>query len=74
MTDVRNARFYVIDENAGAPGEDALPQEFEAAFAEAKRRSDAGARIHVLYTDEATETEITRFVTHGIPTSLASGG
>ena len=71
--DIRNARFYVVDEELGAPGDSAQPLEFNDAFCKAVALADSGARIKVLYTEEASQTEITRFVSKGIATALVSG-
>lgn len=71
--DIRDARFYVINESDGTLAEDSRPLGFDEAFDRAVALSDAGQSIKVLYTDEASQTEITRFVSHGIPTELAGG-
>lgn len=72
--DIRDARFYVIDEDEGAEGGKVEPLEFDEAFERARILAENGASIRVLYSDEASQTEITRFVSHGIPASPASGG
>ena len=72
--DIRDARFYVVDEGIAAIGHDAEPLEFDEAIERALSLKEAGAQIHVLYTQEATQIEITRFVSQGIPASLVSGG
>ena len=74
MADVRYKRFYVIDENDGSLAGDSRPLGFDEAFERATSLSNAGRSIKVLYTEEASQTEITRFVSHGLPTELASGG
>jgi hypothetical protein len=73
-TDIRDARFYVVNENDGAEGGDVEPLEFEEAFEKARLLAESGGSVRVLYTDEASQTEITRFVSHGIPTSAVPGG
>jgi len=73
-TDIRDARFYVIDENDGSLAGDSRPLGFDEAFERATSLADGGRSIKVLYTEEASQTQITRFVSHGIPTELASGG
>ena len=72
--DIRDARFYVINESDGTLAEDSRPLGFDEALERAVALADAGQLIKVLYTDEASQTEITRFVSHGIRTELASGG
>jgi len=52
---------------------DAEPLRFEDAFQRATALVDKGAQVRVLYSEEASQIEITRFVSNGIPTSLASG-
>lgn len=74
VTDIRDARFYVVNEGEDASRADAEPLEFDEAFEKACRLAESGASVRVLYTDEASQTEITRFVSHGIPTSAVSGG
>ncbi|CAN7154421.1 hypothetical protein [Rhizobium sp. LjRoot254] len=69
--DIRDARFYLVDESASAPNTE--PLEFEEAFAKAHALADAGSTVRVLYTEEASQSEITRLVSHGIPTALVSG-
>jgi hypothetical protein len=69
--DIRDARFYLVNEST--PAADAEPLEFEDAFAKAQALADAGSTVRVLYTEEASQIEITRFVSHGIPTELVSG-
>lgn len=73
-TDIRDARFYVIDESDTTLAEDSRPLGFEEAFDRATALADAGESIKVLYTDEASQTEIKRFVSHGIRTELAGAG
>lgn len=73
-TDIRDARFYVIDESAGQPAGNVSPLGFDEAFEAAQRLAAGGAHVRVLYTEEASQTEITRFVSHGIPTELVTGG
>lgn len=73
-TDIRNARFYVIDESAGMLAENSRPLGFDEAFDRATSLADAGESIKVLYTDEASQTEITRFVSRGIRTELVGAG
>lgn len=72
MTDIRDARFYVVDEEAGDL-KDVDPLEFDAAFDKAHALTENGHRIKVLYTEEASQIEITRFVSHGIPAELVGG-
>ena len=73
-SDIRDARFYVVNEDEGAEGGNVDPLEFDEAFEKARLLSESGESIRVLYTDEASQTEITRFVSHGIPTAAVPGG
>lgn len=70
--DIRDARFYLVNESA--PAADAEPLEFKDALEKARALAKAGSAVRVLYTEEASQIEITRFVSHGIPTELVSGG
>ena len=73
MADIRNARFYVVEEGLPGSSADAVPLEYEAAVAEARRKLGGGQSVRVLYTEEASQMEITGFVAQGIPTELVSG-
>ena len=73
MTDIRDARFYVVDEDNASNENVAEPLEFDPAFDKALALSENGRRVKVLYTEEATQIEITRFVSQGIPAELATG-
>lgn len=72
MTDIRDARFYVVDQDAQDDGA-VVPLELDAAFDKALALTENGKRIKVLYTAEATQIEITRFLSHGVSAELASG-
>jgi hypothetical protein len=73
MTDIRDARFYVIDEDNGGMAHDAEPLEFDPAYQKATALLENGARVKVLYTEEASQIQITRFVERGIAAELVSG-
>ncbi|RYE38794.1 MAG: hypothetical protein EOP21_11625 [Hyphomicrobiales bacterium] len=73
-TDVREKRFYVIDENDGSLAGDSRPLGFDEAFGRATSLTDAGRPIKILCTGEAAQAEITLFVSQSIATELASGG
>jgi hypothetical protein len=73
VTDIRDARFYVIDESDCDLAGDARPLGFEEAIKRAEALMSGGTRVKVLYTEEASQTEITRFVSQGIPAELVSG-
>jgi len=72
--DIRDARFYVVNEDGGAEDGNVEPLEFDEAFEKARLLAESGESVRVLYTDEASQTEITRFVSHGIPTSAMPVG
>lgn len=71
-TDVREARFYVVDERN--PDMDVAPLGFDEAFRKATELSDHGGRIRVMYTDEASQMQLTRFAEAGIRAGLAPQG
>ncbi|RYE51277.1 MAG: hypothetical protein EOP21_01795 [Hyphomicrobiales bacterium] len=71
--DIRDARFYVIDEDHGGMAHDAEPLEFDPAYQKACAMVENGVRVKVLYTEEATQIQITRFVERGIIAELVSG-
>lgn len=70
--DIRDARFYVIDEDDGGMAHDAEPLEFDPAYQKACALRENGVRVKVLYTEEATQVHITRFVQRGIIAELVS--
>lgn len=70
--DIRDARFYVIDDAAGETAKDAEPLEFDPAFRKACALVENGVRVKVLYTEEASQIQITRFVNRGVVAALAS--
>ncbi|WP_205909009.1 hypothetical protein [Metarhizobium album] len=65
-TDMRDARFYVLrqDEPGDIEGHEAL--DFDAAFGQAKYLTEDGDAVHVMYTSEATQMQLTRFAEAGI--------
>jgi len=62
MTDIRDARFFVVDEHTRAQI-DIEPLELDAAFDKANTLTENGKRIKVLCTEGATQIEITRLAT-----------
>lgn len=72
--DIRNVRFYVVDEDDGGMAKDAEPLEFDPAFQKACALVENGVRVKVLHTEEASQIQITRFVSHGIATELVPAG
>jgi 2-methylisocitrate lyase-like PEP mutase family enzyme len=73
MNNIRDARFYVIDESDGYLAGEARPLGFDEAIERAEALVNGGRPVKVLYTEEASQTEITRFVSQGVPTELVSG-
>ncbi|MDK1490865.1 hypothetical protein QN219_12420 [Sinorhizobium sp. 7-81] len=73
-TDIRNARFYVLEQDDPSTPADAIPVSFEEAFKEAEKLTASGRAVHVLYTEEATQTQLNRFADAGLRTSLAPKG
>ena len=72
--DIRNSTFYVLTQDDPSAPTDALPVGFEEAYEEAQRLTESGLAVHVLYTEDATQMQLTRFTEAGIRTSLASQG
>ena len=71
--DIRNATFYVLrQDEVAAP--DAVLVSFEEAYEEARGLTESGRAVHVLYTEDATQMQLTRFAEAGIRTSLAPQG
>lgn len=73
-TDIRNATFYVLKQGAPRKSAEAIPVSFEQAFKEAEKLTASGMAVHVLYTEEASQMQLTRFAEAGIRTSLAPQG
>jgi hypothetical protein len=73
-TDIRHATFYVLEQDDPSTPTDAIPVSFEEAFKEAEKLTASGRAVHVLYTEEATQMQLTRFAEAGIRTSLAPQG
>lgn len=71
-TDIREARFYVVDERN--PGMKVEPLGFDEAFRKANDLSDRGGSVHVMYTDEASQMHLTRFAEAGIRAGLVPQG
>ncbi len=74
IPDVRNSTFYVLTQDDPSVPTDAVPVSFEEAYEEARRRTEGGLAVHVLYTEDATQMQLTRFAEAGIRTSLAPQG
>jgi hypothetical protein len=73
--DVRDVKFYVIEDSD--PPETAsgmTPLQFDAAYVKADALVRGGHRVHVMYTDGATQMELTRFAYIGVPVGLAPEG
>ena len=52
-TDIRDARFYVVEESGGAGSHGVEPLPFDKAVAKAKANLTQGISVRVLYTEEA---------------------
>lgn len=74
MSDIRKALFYVLDRDEPSGHTDAIPEGFDEAFSKADSLSRSGHPVHVLYTDGASQMQLTRFAEAGIRTSLAPEG
>ena len=74
ILDIRNATFYVLEQDDPLTPHDAIPVSFEEAFDQAQKLTAQGRAVHVLYTEDATQMQLTRFAEAGIRTSLASQG
>lgn len=75
MKDIRDAKFYVVDETEGIAGDGSVvPLEFDAALRQARTLAEGGRNVRVMYTDGASQMQLTQLVSLGIPTSLAPHG
>jgi hypothetical protein len=70
--DIRDARFYVVDERN--PNMNVEPLGFDDAFRKASSLSEQGGSIRVMYTDEASQMQLTRFAEAGIRAGLVPQG
>lgn len=70
--DIRDARFYVFDERN--PGMNVEPLGFDEAFRKASDLSDHGGNVRVMYTEEASQMQLTRFAEAGIRAGLVPQG
>lgn len=73
MTDVRDAKFYVC-RDAGAFNRDLVPMDFDAAFRKASAIAERGEGVHVMYTEDASQSQLTEFARVGIPAALVPQG
>jgi hypothetical protein len=73
-TDIRDAKFYLVAGGDAVDAADLQPLPFDEAFRRAETLSEKGEDVRVLYTDEASQMQLTRFAEAGIRASLASAG
>ncbi|NRQ17478.1 hypothetical protein [Ensifer sesbaniae] len=73
-TDILNATFYVLVQDDPANPADAIPVSFEEAFKEAEKLTASGRTFQILYTEDATQNQLTRFAEAGIRTRFAPQG
>jgi hypothetical protein len=73
-TDIRDAKFYLVRQSDTDHAADLQPLSFDDAFRKAETLSGKGEDVRVLYTDEASQMQLTRFAEAGIRTALAPGG
>jgi hypothetical protein len=67
--DVREVKFYVVAERQPAASNDSIGLSFEDAFERALALVKTRYPVQVLYTDGASQMQLTRFLSHGIQTS-----
>lgn len=72
MTDIRDARFYVCNDDASDG--DLVPLDFDTAFRQAAEMAERGDHVHVMYTEDASQSQLTEFARVGIPAGLAPQG
>lgn len=72
--DIRDAKFYVVDETEGASGGSVRPLEFDTALRQAQSLAERDHTVRILYTDDASQTQLTQLTSLGIPTGLAPTG
>jgi hypothetical protein len=73
--DIRDAKFYVVDETEGVSVDgNVMPLEFDNALQQARSLAEHGHDVRVLYTDEASQMQLTQLTSLGIPTGLAPQG
>ena len=73
--DIRDAKFYVVDETEGVSVDgNVMPLEFDSALQQARSLAELGHDVRVLYTDEASQMQLTQLTSLGIPTALAPQG
>lgn len=73
VADIRDVKFYVIEDGAAGGGE-TTPLDFDAALDCAQSMANNGRHFHVLYTDGATQSQLTEFARRGIPIAIAPQG
>lgn len=72
MDNFTPATFYVVEDDKAPATSSAGPMDFGEAYDRATALVKSGAHVRVLHTGEASQTEISRFVSRGIPTSRLS--
>lgn len=73
MGDISDAKFYVCEDD-GAVHHDLTPVDFDVAFREATAIADRGVRVHVMYTEDASQSQLTEFARVGIRAALVPQG
>ena len=73
MTDIRDAKFYVCDDDA-VIDHNLDPVDFDVAFREATDIAERGGRVHVMYTEAASQSQLTGFARVGIRAALVPQG
>jgi hypothetical protein len=75
VTDIREAKFYVVDESEGLSVDgNVTPLEFDTALQQARTLVERGHNVRVMYTDSASQMQLTQLTSLGIPTGLAPQG
>lgn len=73
MTDIRDAKFYVCEDDI-AIDHDLTPVDFDVAFREATAIADRGGTVHVMYTEDASQSQLTEFARVWIRAALVAQG
>jgi hypothetical protein len=72
-TDIRDAKFYLCLDAASFE-RDLRPLYFDEALKQALDLAERGEAVHVMYTDDASQAQLTEFARNGILASLVPQG
>lgn len=63
------AQFYLMDDERGTAKRETAPLAFDQAFERATSLSRTGSHVRVFYSENASQSELSRFANRGIQTS-----